>query len=222
MPKVVARSERRDYLLDVTWRLIVAEGLAAVTLRRVADAAGFANGAVKPYFATKSDLMEAAYRRAFDRTVERAARSVGDRTGLDALRRLCLEIMPIDDERRIEARIVIAFWEAALADPAMAAVFRDTVSSFGDELATFLRQARDAGEVTVAEPDSAIVDELMWMMMGLQSMCWLMPRQTSARRQRAVLDRFLETLTGPPSGPAPGPPSEPVLAPSGRAGAVLG
>ncbi len=194
MPKIVAKEERRELLIDVTWKLIVAEGLDAVTLRRVAADAGFANGAVKPYFGSKADLMEAAYRRAFDRTVERSLRTVGSRTGLDAMRRLCLEIMPLDDERRIEARVVIAFWEAAIGEPAMAVVFRDTVSSFADDLARYLAQAREAGEVTVAEPDAAIVDELLWMMMGLQSMCWLMPKQTSARRQRAVLDRFLETL----------------------------
>ncbi|MCV2393823.1 TetR family transcriptional regulator C-terminal domain-containing protein [Actinotalea sp. M2MS4P-6] len=197
MPKIVARPERRELLIDVTWKLIVAEGLDAVTLRRVAADAGFANGAVKPYFSSKAALMEAAYRRAFDRTVDRAALSVGTRTGLDAIRRLCLEIMPLDDERRVEARVVIAFWEAAIGEPTMAKVFRDTVSSFSDDLARYLAQAREAGEVTVAEPNSAIVDELLWMMMGLQSMCWLMPQQTSARRQRAVLDRFLENLGAP-------------------------
>lgn len=200
MPKVVAHPERREFLVDVTWRLIVAEGLDAVTLRRVAAEAGFANGAVKPYFGTKAALMEAAYRMAFDRTAARARVSVADCTGLEAVRRLCREIMPLDDERRVEARVVIAFWEAAMGESRMADVFRDTVSSFYDQLAGYLAQARAAGDVTTSEPDDVIVDELMWMLMGLQSLCWLMPASAAPGRQEAVLERFLATL-GPAGRP---------------------
>lgn len=199
MPKLVAHPARRELLVGVTWRLIVAEGLSAVTLRRVAAEAGFANGAVKPYFRSKAELMVAAYQMAFDRTAARARESVADRTGLDALRRLCQEIMPLDDERRVEARVVIAFWEAAVGDPQISAVFRDTVSSFYDQLGQYLREARAVGEVSTTEPDDAIVDELIWMLMGLQSMSWLMPDHTASERQAAVLERFLETL-GPGTG----------------------
>jgi AcrR family transcriptional regulator len=194
MPKLIEHPARREFLVSVTWRVIVAEGLGAVTLRRVAAEAGFANGAIKPYFRSKAELMVAAYQMAFDRTAARASESVADRTGLEALRRLCQEIMPLDDERRVEARVVIAFWEAAVGDDRIATVFRDTVASFYSQLGRHLREARAAGEVSTTEPDDAIVDELMWMLMGLQSLCWLMPDHTAPARQAAVLDRFLETL----------------------------
>lgn len=198
MPKVVVRAERRAMLVRVTWDLIVADGLAAVTLRRVAEAAGFANGAIKPYFATKSDLMDAAYVMAFDNTMARMDVAVRDLRGLAALRRVCWEIMPLDDERRVEARVVIAFWEATVANPSITAIARSTSEDLMARIVTHLREARELGEVTTGpDEDEAVVDELFWMMMGLQSMCWIMPGAAGPERQRAVLDRVLATLAAP-------------------------
>jgi AcrR family transcriptional regulator len=193
MPKVVARPERRELLVRVTWDLIVAEGLDRVTLRRVASAAGFANGALKPYFATKSDLLNAAYTMAFDHTIARAEQSIGTRSGLEALRRLCWEVMPLDEERRIEARVVIAFWEAAVADPSISAVARSTVTDFARSIARHLDEARALQEIGPLD-DPAVVDEILWILMGLQSMVWVVPEETGTQRQCAVLERVLATL----------------------------
>ncbi|MGO1385063.1 MAG: TetR/AcrR family transcriptional regulator [Arachnia sp.] len=196
MPKIVARPERREFLVGATWELIVAEGLGAVTLRKVAATAGFANGALKPYFSTKSELMEASYQLAFDRTNARAKISVGELGGIEAVRRLCREIMPLDEVRRVEARVVIAFWEAAVTDPTISVLARTTMQEFVEGIVSHLLEAWTMGEV--ASPDvvalHAIADELLWMMMGLQSLCWLTPEATTPARQNAVLDRILGSL----------------------------
>jgi AcrR family transcriptional regulator len=99
MPKVVDKRQRVDDAIEATWRLVVTGGLGAVTLRAVAAQLGYANGALKPYFATKQELLEAAYLRAFEATATRAAAKTAGRRGLEALRALCLEIMPLDRER---------------------------------------------------------------------------------------------------------------------------
>lgn len=54
MPKIVNHDERRQELIEATWQVIAQHGLSAVTMRQIAEEAGYANGALKPYFPTKS------------------------------------------------------------------------------------------------------------------------------------------------------------------------
>ncbi|QTX05375.1 TetR/AcrR family transcriptional regulator [Agromyces archimandritae] len=196
MPRIVDKDARRDEIIDVTWRIIEREGVDAVTLRRVAAEQGLANGAVKPYFASKDELLEAAYLRAFARTNERAEAAIGELAGLEALRRLAAEIMPLDEERRTEARIVVAFWERAVSNERLARIYRTHTCAWLGELARHLAAARDAGEVTASTPDTVVLDRLMWMMTGLQAMSRLAPELASPERQRAALDELLDGLAG--------------------------
>ena len=52
MPKVVDHDQRRVELVQATWRIIAREGIERATMRGIAAEAGFANGALKPYFST--------------------------------------------------------------------------------------------------------------------------------------------------------------------------
>jgi len=178
----------------ITWRIIEHEGVDAVTLRRVAAEQGLANGAVKPYFASKDELLQAAYERAFERTNERAVAAIGAVRGIEAVRRLCLEIMPLDEERRTEARIVVAFWERAVGNDRMATVYRRHTRQWMAELERRLAEGRADGQVTTADSDAEIVDQLVWMMTGLQAMSRLAPELATARRQRNALENLLAGL----------------------------
>ncbi|MDR2373567.1 MAG: TetR family transcriptional regulator [Bifidobacteriaceae bacterium] len=196
MPKTVDRQERIAEAIEAAWALVVSGGLGAVTLRAVAARLGYANGALKPYFHSKSDLLKAAYVRAFAATTERAAKRIAaaGAGGLAALRLLCLEIMPLDKERRTESRVVMAFWEEAANVPELARVFRDHTRQWSSLMAGYLDQARRSGEIAGRGDTDVTVNQLIWALMGLQSMTWLVPDLTSRRRQLAALDAFLASL----------------------------
>jgi len=194
VPKIVDKSARRDEFIDVAWRIIREHGFDAVTLREVAAAAGYSNGALKPYFATKDELLVAAYTRAYDRAVARAERATAGRTGLEALRGLCYEIMPLDASRELEAAVIVAFWARSLTMPTLAELFREHESAFRRQLAHYLDEARASGEIRSEASNTDIVDLLMWMMMGLQAMELFSPTRTTPRRQRAALERILSTI----------------------------
>jgi AcrR family transcriptional regulator len=66
-----ADSETRASILDTTEQLMVNEGYAAVTTRRVAKEISLAPGLVHYYFPTTDDLLVAVYRRAAGQTIER-------------------------------------------------------------------------------------------------------------------------------------------------------
>ncbi|MBZ6083713.1 TetR/AcrR family transcriptional regulator [Streptomyces olivaceus] len=193
MPKVVDHVERRRQIVASVWSLIGRKGLEAVTMRELAAEAGYANGALAPYFRNKDEILQAAFQHAFDSTDARAREAIGDSGGLTALRRLCREIMPLDDVRLLEARVVVAFWDRALHDPGMAGVFRSAIAQWHDQLRFHLLQARAAGEATTDTPDSVVADALMTWLIGIQARALLTP-DLPADRQEQLLDATLSAL----------------------------
>ncbi|HMQ28716.1 MAG TPA: TetR family transcriptional regulator, partial [Acidimicrobiales bacterium] len=73
MPKIVDHEARRGEIVRAAWRIIVRDGFDAATMAAIAAEAGFANGALKPYFATKHDLLVAAFEHLYDQTTRRVA-----------------------------------------------------------------------------------------------------------------------------------------------------
>ena len=97
MPKIVDHDQRRLELVDATWRIIARLGIESATMREIALEAGFANGALKPYFPTKDDLLTFAFGHVFNRTNERIAGVTAGQAGLAALRSFCVEVLPLDE-----------------------------------------------------------------------------------------------------------------------------
>ena len=78
-------SKTRQLLLDVTERLMLEEGYAAVGVRRVAREAGVAPALVLYYFRTLDDLFLALLKRRADEELERQARVLNAKPPLRAL-----------------------------------------------------------------------------------------------------------------------------------------
>ena len=78
-------SVTRALLLDATERLMVLEGYAAVTTRRVASKVGLTGALVHYYYPTTDDLLLAAYRRAAERYDLRIREGLASRHPLHAL-----------------------------------------------------------------------------------------------------------------------------------------
>ncbi|WP_030621487.1 TetR/AcrR family transcriptional regulator [Streptomyces fulvoviolaceus] len=194
MPKIVDHEARRRQIVGAVWALIARRGLDAVTMRELAAEAGYTNGALAPYFRNKDEILQAAFQRAFDSTNIRAEKAIGDATGLTALCRLCYEIMPLDEERLLEARVVIAFWGRALHDERMAAVYEGVIDLWGQRMRTYLDQARAEGDVTTSTPDEVTVDTLLAALTGFQINALLAPHATSPERQETVLRELLSAL----------------------------
>lgn len=119
MPKVIDHDQRREHIVDVTWALIVRGGFEAATMREIANAAGFANGALKRYFASKDVLVEATFDRALTMFNDDITGTVVRQSGLEALRAMCYGAMPLDAKRVTAGRVLMAFWEMSLANKSL-------------------------------------------------------------------------------------------------------
>lgn len=168
VPKIVDHDERRLELVDATWRIIARLGIEGATMREIALEAGFANGALKPYFPTKDTLLEFAFGHVFNRTNQRIAAVVEGESGLSALRAFCLEVLPLDEERINEARIVIPFWQKAVNDPQKAEIHQQSMDEWLAAIRQYLGEARDAGDVNTAVDDDTLASQLLNMLLGAQ------------------------------------------------------
>src|ERR687896_126363 len=116
VPKLVDHEQRREQLAAALWRLVMREGIEAVSVRRVAAEAGCSTGSLRHYFETRSELLAFAMELVVERV---SARVAAPPAGLD--RRAIAEwvpqqVLPVDPERRAEAQ----GWLALPAAPAPA------------------------------------------------------------------------------------------------------
>src|SRR3712207_8392462 len=119
MPRVVDPAERRADLAEAVWRVVRRNGLDGASVRAVAREAGLSMGSLRHYFGTQSELLIFAMRMVIDRVERR----VGDLRVPDdprgAAEIVLLELLPLDDERRAENEVWLAFTARALVDPAL-------------------------------------------------------------------------------------------------------
>jgi AcrR family transcriptional regulator len=193
VPKVVDREERRKLIVAATWRLIAARGIDGANMRDIATEAGYTNGALSHYFAGKDDILRTAFEHVYQATNQRMSAALGDARGIEALRRFCCEVMPINDEQLLEARIATALWQHAMYDAHMAESNQRAMDLWRKQLAGFLDQAK--AQKAVGDVDTRLVaEQLLNMMMGMQILGVLTPEDTSADRQLEMLDKFIAAL----------------------------
>jgi AcrR family transcriptional regulator len=196
MPKIVDHDQRRVELVNATWRIIARHGMEGATMREIATEAGFANGALKPYFPTKDDLLTFAFGHVFNQTNRRMEAKTADLAGLEALRAFCHEILPLDEERISEARIVIPFWQKALTDSAKTRLHEESMAQWQASLRKYLGQAREAGEISPGTQDDQVAGFLMTFVLGAQITAALTPATHAPEQLIAQLDAYLALLAG--------------------------
>jgi AcrR family transcriptional regulator len=119
MPKVVDPVERRRELVEAVLRVIRRDGLEQASVRNVAREAGLSMGSLRHYFASQSELMVFAFRTIIDRIESRLARLEPESDPRRRAERVLAELLPLDDERRAENELWLAFTSRAMVDPAL-------------------------------------------------------------------------------------------------------
>ena len=195
MPKVVDHEQRRGELAAAVWSLASREGLEAVTVRRVAEEAGWSTGALVHYFADKEKLLRFAFRTVADR-VGRRLEQAAERTSdpLELARSQLLEGLPLDRERQAEIRVWFAFLGLALTRPALARIQRVTYRAWRDRVTDRLREAQERGEIRAGVDCAAEAAALVALVDGLAIQATFEPRALTAKRQTELVDGHLDRL----------------------------
>jgi AcrR family transcriptional regulator len=192
MPKIVDHERRRRELAEAVWRVIRREGIEAASIRAVAEESGWSAGALRHYFTSSAELLAFAMGLVTDRVSARVGALAADQAGAAEPRpvaeRLLREILPLDDERRAEAEVWLAFSARALVDPGLRAL-RDNGDAALHELCADVVGALAGGGDVELEADRlhALVD-------GLALHALLEPARMPPARMLRALARHLDSL----------------------------
>ncbi|MFD9029658.1 TetR/AcrR family transcriptional regulator [Streptomyces sp. NPDC059567] len=189
MPRKVDHRERRELLADALMRLAATRGLEAVSLRHVAAEAGVSTGMVQHYFRTKDEMMSFAFGMVMDRIRERSMAAALPEFPRGLVRALLLQILPLDETRRLEGHVSLAFLAYATVKPSMGAGLRESAA----EMRTFLADQVRAAGVEGGPPERAAT-ALLALVDGLGMQ--LLSGQFSEAEAVATLDAQLELIFG--------------------------
>ncbi len=164
MPKKIDHEQRRRLLTEALWRVLTVHGMEAVSLRHVAAEAGVSMGMVQHYFAGKEEMVLFALSSMTEQVSRRVAAAFAalpdDADPLAHARAVLLQMLPLDEERRVEAQVAATFLARAPVDPRIAEYLR---SGYAEGHAYLTEQLRTAGVPDPAREASllfAVVDGL--------------------------------------------------------------
>jgi AcrR family transcriptional regulator len=188
MPKRVDPTERRAQIADALMRVAASQGLEAVSLRHVAAAAGATTGLVQHYFRTKDEMMLFALEVIsghMQARMEAAVAALGPSPApRDLVRAMLTQLLPLDEERRADGRVGLAFFAYAATRPEVAEVQRQGSLELRDFLATTMPEPAATTLLALAEG------------LGLYMLSDTYPAETALR----VLDDFLDGVFSPAAG----------------------
>ncbi|MFC6879583.1 MULTISPECIES: TetR/AcrR family transcriptional regulator [Actinomadura] len=185
-------ARRRDVSAAV-WRVLAAHGFGGLTLRAVATEMGATTGLLTHYFPSKKDLVAHALTLLDERRAGRPDRPAPD--GLGALRAMLLDILPSTPRAAADNRIWVGSWDAALADPDLAAGHAARYAGSRERIRQHVRTAQSLGELPPADPDD-VAAAVQSFALGLIVQALFAPDEFPPERQTRLLDGYLATLAG--------------------------
>lgn len=114
--------DRRGNIITGVWRVILTRGIAGVSIRAVADAAGVSLGLVQHYFPSKESLIHTSAQAMIDGAAERYESTVPDE---EAVRHLVTHAIPTTDGMRDGAVVWHAYLAASVDDEPLARMLRE-------------------------------------------------------------------------------------------------
>ncbi|HEX2146035.1 MAG TPA: TetR family transcriptional regulator C-terminal domain-containing protein, partial [Pseudorhizobium sp.] len=131
-------AERRDELIAATLDCIAEAGIQGATVRQIAARAGVTGGLIRHYFATKDQMLQAAYRQLMTGITEITSTAAEGSDAKTRLRRFIVANVtpPVTDSR------TLSLWAAFIShiplDQAFAAIHRESYLAFLAELEALL------------------------------------------------------------------------------------
>ncbi|GAA3409248.1 TetR/AcrR family transcriptional regulator [Paenibacillus hodogayensis] len=194
MPKIVNHDQRKEYIAEAAWRVIRREGLDGVSVRNVADEAGVSLGSLRHYFETQSDLLAFSMKLVSSRVNRRIANLESSGDPRIDMERIIAETLPLDEARRAEGEVWLAFAGKAIADPAIGALSRDVheelYAGLGGMIGTLIR----LGLLPESTDSDYETKRLHALVDGLVVHHLTFPERVTVEDMRRVVSRHLDSL----------------------------
>lgn len=199
MPRLVDHQQRRAELAEAVWTVIRRDGLERASVRNVAREAGLSMGSLRHYFATQSELLCFAMQLVGDRARARIAALEPATGARRAAAQLLHELVPLDDERRAEAEVWLAFTGRALVDPQQRAIYEEIHDGLYGACTSVISLLVEAGLAAEGLDVALEAGRLHALLDGLALHAVMRPTKVSPSQVKAVLARHLDTLQASPA-----------------------
>ena len=194
MPRIVNHEKKRKSIAEAAWNIIKKEGIENASIRRVAIEAGMSAGALRHYFSTKDEMLLFIINYYLEEGKKRSQSKSWSENPLQAVEEVLLELVPIDEEKKIESSV---WWILALQS-----LTSDTLKEKKDEMTNGMYElASSMIEILVLQgilSDSTNVklekSRLAALIDGLSIHALLRPDVYSPDKVKEVIRYHLETL----------------------------
>jgi AcrR family transcriptional regulator len=194
VPKIVDHEQRRRELGHAVWRVIRRHGVDHASVRTVADEAGWSPGALRHYFATQSELLAFAMRLVVERIEDRLAALDRAADPRQAVEQVLHELLPLDDERRAENEVWLAFTARALIDPELRAQHNEVHDALHQACGSALETLADYNSADAGPGAALQAERLHALLDGLAVHTALRPDLMPPETIVAVLRLHLDAL----------------------------
>ena len=135
---MIDRDIRRHEIAESVWRIVLRDGVSAVSIRDVATEAGLAVGSVRHVFSTKAELLEYSMALVHERTRERVEAHFAVKDPRKLADAVLGELMPLDEQRRMEMAVNMAVVAESPSDPSLRRVALDAQRGVRDACSAVL------------------------------------------------------------------------------------
>ncbi|MCL6437567.1 MAG: TetR family transcriptional regulator [Rubrobacteraceae bacterium] len=187
---------RRREIAEAAWRAVARSGLEAATVREIASEAGYSTGVLAHYFEDKDAVLLHALHLSIERAVGRFEREAREKEGIEALRTVLLEALPLDEERAEEMRVWLEFWGRAARDEALRAEQNHLYSLWRGVVRALVEESQRRGDLGSTLDPVREANSLVALVDGVGMQAVFEPGKWPPEEQRALLDAHLERLRG--------------------------
>lgn len=196
MPKIVDHEERRQYIAEAAWRVILEHGMRGATVRNIAKEAGISLGALRHYFSTQEELLVFVMRLVHEKVMVRLSRILqADLPPKEKALQVLLELLPVDEQRRAEMEVWFSFtFHARYMAMGDGEKLNDGIQEGIVDLLRFLRQTN----VLRPELDLELEAEKLYAIVnGLALHGLLEPDRLKPERVEQVMTQHLDSICVP-------------------------
>ncbi len=194
MPKIVDHETRREDIARAAFRVIRRKGVAKATIRDIARESGSSVGAVIHYIPSKDHIFLQAAEYSSVVIRGKMEHAEHEHEGIDALRHVLYEGLPLDDEMIGHWKIWFGFWQLSETSELIRAATHDRYDESYRRYGKLIKAAQKAGDVpadlNVAEATAALICQ----MDGIGVHAMISGRAQSAKKVKKQIDAWIDQV----------------------------
>ena len=197
MPKRLQPALRYEDLAKAARRVIVRDGLGKATVGRVALEAGCSPGLITYHAKTIDELLIAAARYTAVTAIAKVDRLLEKYTGIEAIRRVAMESIPLDKTRADYRLLWISFWDLARSSKSVAKVLNEYLDRQVRMYKALFLTAKKLGEIPADVDVTEEVKSFIVLLDGIGIHGTLGRPRLPARLQMAMVDEWIKNHLRP-------------------------